>query len=71
MREDLTRVTVNLIPQSVEALKQATEIEENNRTDTINRALQLYAFLVQKTLIDGWTMLLCNQDGDVEEVKII
>lgn len=70
MNGELTKVTVKLIPSSVVALSRATQIEENTRTDTINRALQFYAFMVQRTKIEGWTIHLRNDEGDEEEVTI-
>lgn len=39
-------VTVNLTEQSMIALGQAVLTGENTRTDTINRAIQLYAHIV-------------------------
>jgi hypothetical protein len=43
-RGDLHRVTVNLIPQAWAALEDAAQYQEMNKNDTINRALQIYAF---------------------------
>ena len=42
----LERVTVNLIPRSSRALQSAHETTGDTKTDTINRALQVYAYLV-------------------------
>jgi hypothetical protein len=39
---DLTKLTVNLIPAAVDALTAAAERCGHSRTDTVNRALQLY-----------------------------
>ena len=41
----LERVTVNLIPRASRALEQAGELTGDSKTDTINRALQVYAYL--------------------------
>ena len=46
--DELTELKVNLIPLSVIALNKAAEITGDSRTDTINRALQLYAFICAK-----------------------
>lgn len=46
MSEQLTKVTVNLTEQSMAALNDAAAIEGDTRTETINRALQLYCLLV-------------------------
>jgi hypothetical protein len=42
----LTKLTVNLIPRAFAALEHATATTTNNGTETVNRALQLYAALV-------------------------
>lgn len=41
----LERVTVNLIPRASRALEQAGQLTGDSKTDTINRALQVYAYL--------------------------
>ncbi len=45
---NLNRVTVNLVPKADQALERAAELTGDNRTDTINRALQYYAFLCEE-----------------------
>lgn len=40
---ELTKMTVNLIPKSVEALDLAATLTGDTRTDIVNRAIQLYA----------------------------
>lgn len=42
MNDDLTKVTVNLIPAAMRALETSAEIEGLSRTDVINRALLAY-----------------------------
>jgi hypothetical protein len=44
-------VTVNLIPQAWAALEDAAQYREMNKTDTINRALQIYAFLLRQLAV--------------------
>lgn len=46
MAEDLTKLTVNLVPDAVEALAKAAELEQLSKTDVVNRALQLYASIL-------------------------
>jgi hypothetical protein len=48
----LARVTVNLTSRSTEALEGAVAITGDSQTDTINRALQVYAYL-ERILKDG------------------
>jgi hypothetical protein len=48
-QESLARVTVNLTSRSSRALELATQLTGDSKTDTINRALQVYAYLEQVT----------------------
>ena len=41
----LERITVNLTPRSSSALDLAVELTGDTKTDTINRAIQIYAYL--------------------------
>jgi hypothetical protein len=41
----LERVTVNLTPRSSRALRETAELTGDTKTDTINRAMHIYAFL--------------------------
>jgi hypothetical protein len=43
----LERVSVNLTGRASQALKMAAELTGDTRTDTINRALQLYVYVEQ------------------------
>lgn len=49
----LTRLTVNLTPRSVEALGRLVEGTRNSKTDCINRALQVCAYLEAATAAGG------------------
>ncbi len=49
----LERVTVNLTQRSARALELATELTGDTKTDTINRALQVYAYLEKVTANGG------------------
>lgn len=42
---DLTRLTVNLTPRAAEALDRTADRLGDTKTDTVNRALQLYALV--------------------------
>jgi hypothetical protein len=41
-----TKVSANLVPRAVAALDLASEITGDSRTDVLNRAVQVYAYLV-------------------------
>jgi hypothetical protein len=61
--DNLTKLTVNLIPEAVIALDQAADIANNSKTDTVNRALQVYAFLVEKQR-EGWRFIIKNTNEE-------
>lgn len=42
--QPLTRVTVNLVPKTVNALDRTMDRDQVTKTDGINRAIQLYDF---------------------------
>lgn len=48
--EELTRLTVNLVPRSVVALADARALTEDTATDTVNRALQIYSEILHAAL---------------------
>jgi hypothetical protein len=58
----LTRVTVNLIPRADAALTLAVELTGDSKTDTINRAIQIYAYL-EHVKNEGADILLRDKDG--------
>ncbi len=45
----LTRVTANFTPRAVVALNDASTITGDNKTDTLNKSVQIYAFLMKVT----------------------
>ncbi|MFI9561630.1 hypothetical protein [Nonomuraea endophytica] len=62
----LERVTVNLTPRSSLALEEAVAITGDSKTDTINRALQVYSYL-ERIIRDGGKVLV--QDAGHDEVE--
>lgn len=63
----LERVTVNLTPRASAALADAAELTGYNRTDVINRAVQVYAHL-EKVQRDGGRCLVQSASGEPPEV---
>lgn len=59
--QDLTKLTVNLIPASVEALQELQDITDLSGTDVVNRALQMYLF-VEKETRSGSEFWVSNPD---------
>ena len=67
----LERITVNLTPRSSSALQLAVELSGDTKTDTINRAIQIYAYL-EKVLQDGGSIYVREQDGaEPERLRIV
>ena len=64
----LTRLVVNLLPCSVNALERAAAISGDSKTDVVNRALQIYAFHVAEVMGANRQILLRDADGNLEEV---
>ena len=65
----LTRVTVNLVARSIRALDDIQQATGNNRTDVINRAIQLYAILEEE--VDRGGRLLVDRGDGLIELKFI
>jgi len=63
----LERVTVNLIPRASRALEQAGQLTGDSKTDTINRAIQVYAYL-EEVWANGGSILVRNGEN-VTELK--
>src|SRR5579859_2462023 len=67
----LERITVNLTPRSSAALVLAVELSGDTKTDTINRALQIYAYLEQ-VIRDGGSVHVREQNGaELERLRIV
>lgn len=65
----LERVTVNLTPRSARALELATQITGDSKTDTINRAIQLYAYIEHITSEGGTVHIRESADSEPERLK--
>jgi hypothetical protein len=67
----LERITVNLTQRSSSALELAVEVSGDTKTDTINRAIQIYAYL-EKVLRDGGSVHVREHDGaELERLRIV
>jgi hypothetical protein len=68
---ELERITVNLTPRSSAALKVAVELTGDTKTDTINRAIQLYAYL-EKVIRDGGSVHVREEEGaELQRLRIV
>ncbi|MCF3961545.1 hypothetical protein [Streptomyces fuscigenes] len=64
------RFTVTLIVAAVQAVTMLMKMTGLSKTDVINRAVQIYAFLAQQ-MADGKEVVLRDKDGNLERVHII
>ncbi len=67
----LTRVTVNLNRQAVEALEALSETTGYSKTDTINRALQVYAVIQDIMDRNGGSLNITHDNGQSERIHIV
>lgn len=67
----LTRVTVNLNRHAVQALEAVSAATGYSKTDTINRALQVYAIVQEIMERDGGALQVRHDDGELERIHIV
>jgi hypothetical protein len=67
----LVRLTVNLIPRAEKAMLLAAELSGNSRTDTVNRALQAYAYLEFITSKGGSVYVREEAGGDLMQILLL
>lgn len=65
----LERVTVNLTPRSIRALEEVITRSGDSKTDTINRALQVYAFLEEIGHRGGAVYVRDGEAAELERVR--
>jgi hypothetical protein len=61
---------VNLINKAVEALDSAVVVTQLSKTDTVNRALQVYAFMIEEQE-KGGQLLVREPDGTLSRIRMI
>jgi hypothetical protein len=66
----LERVTVNLIPRASRALQSVAELTGDTKTDSINRAVQIYAYLEEIAARGGTIYVRESADAEPEKIKI-
>lgn len=67
----LTRVTVNLTPRSLNALERASKATGDTKTDTINRALQVYALVQEMADRGGGSIKVVHDNGEIERIHLL
>ena len=66
----LERVTVNLTGRASRALELAAELTGESKTDTVNRALQIYSYLEQVMASGGSIYVREAVDSELERLKL-
>jgi uncharacterized protein (DUF1778 family) len=66
--QELARLTINLTPRAAAALTLAANITGENRTDTVNRALQFYAY-AEQVISAGGTVLV--REPGTDELTVV
>jgi hypothetical protein len=69
-RQQLERITVNFVPRASEALRQAVELTRDSKTDTINRAIQLYAYVL-KAQAGGQDIFIGDTKGELGKLVLM
>lgn len=67
---ELLRMTINLTAMAAQALNELQQKLELSKTDVINRAVQVYAF-IEKEDSKGKELYLRSPDGTLERVHIV
>jgi hypothetical protein len=67
----LVRITVNLTPGSHSALERASRATGDSKTDTINRALRVYALVQELVERDGGSLCVLHEDGKTERIYLL
>ena len=68
--EPAERVTVNVTGRAFRALVLAADLTGDTRTDTLNRALQVYAYLGQVTSRGGFVYVREAADSELELLEV-
>ena len=70
-RQLLDRMSVSLIPRTVEELEQLHEKTGMSKTDIVNRAISLYAFVTEQ-LDSGQDLVVRNrQTGELQLIQLL
>lgn len=68
--QQLTKLTVNLTPKSSMAIAAAANLSGHTRTDTVNRAVQLYAAVIQTMETGGGKLNIGDFPGRLVELNV-
>jgi len=68
--DGVTKWSVKLVSRSTDAMEVASVLTGDSRTDTVNRALQVYAYLMDQIILGGRILQLVDPDGTVHAVEL-
>jgi hypothetical protein len=66
----LERVTVNLVARASRALQLASDLTGDTKTDSINRAIQVYAYLEEISSRGGDVYVRESKDSELQLLKM-
>jgi hypothetical protein len=66
----LERITVNLVNRASRALQRVSALTGDSRTDTINRAIQVYAYVVETDANGGAIYVRESEGSELQLLKI-
>ena len=67
----LRRITINLTPRAYAALEQAAKLTGDSKTDTLNRAIQVYAYVINVTQNGGDLYVRDKGHDELERVLLV
>lgn len=65
------RVTVNLTEKSHEKLEETVKLTGRNKTDTINRAIQVNAWLEESIQNGASVFVQEGEDGELQKIVLL
>jgi len=66
----LERITVNLVARAARALQRVAELTGDSRTDSINRAIQVYAYVVEIDANGGAVYVRESEGSELQRLKM-
>lgn len=64
------RVTLNLTANASDALAEAQSLSRDSKTDTMNKAIQLYS-LILRVQAEGGGAYLKEKGGELERLRVL
>lgn len=65
----MERLTVNLTDRAADALRATALLTGDNKTDTVNRALSVYAYM-EELRAAGGSLLVRDAAGEIRELVV-